>query len=126
MTDFGISDRQLDLAATLLQTLHLSVAARAELPAAGMPFSALLRAAQRELSLYGHLPASIAPDEDFSGVVLELRNNAYWVHEQHESGVARFGDKSARPAKDLADAVRAYLRVNGGSSIGGVRIDTAS
>lgn len=119
----GISQRECELASKLLQTLHLSVAERAELPGGKLRFSTLLTAARADLARTGFLPAVLRPDDDYHGVVIELRDDSYWIHERAESGVGRFGPRSSRKAESLREAVRAYLRAHGEPSIDGVPID---
>jgi len=118
-----LTDRECELASKLLQTFHLSVSERQELPSGTMRLSALVAAARSELARERYLPSRLRPASDFDGIVLEFRDDSYWIHERHESGIGRFGPTASRSAKDLRDAVRAYIRVHGGSSIDGVPID---
>jgi hypothetical protein len=118
-----LTDRECDLAAKLLQTLHLSVAERQELPGATMRFSTLVSATRVELARAPYLPSSLSPDADFDGIVLEFRDDVYWIHERHEASLGKFGPTSSRRARDLRDAVRAYVNAFGGSSIDAVPID---
>ena len=68
------------------------------------------------------LPSSLRPEQEFEGVLVEQRDNSYIVHECHEIGVGRYSPVKWRVAKDLADALRAYVRSNGGTAIDGVPI----
>jgi 5-carboxymethyl-2-hydroxymuconate isomerase len=73
-----------------------------------------------------YLPASLRPDHEFEGVVIELRDEqTYVVHECHETGIGRYSPVKSRVAKDLFDALRAYVRANGGTAIDGVPINFA-
>jgi hypothetical protein len=90
-----------------------------------LPFSVLLTAAQAVLDEARFLPSLLRPDHEFEGVLIEQRENAYLVYECHEIGVGRYSPVKVRTAKDLADALRAYVRVNGGTAIDGVAINFA-
>ena len=125
-TALGISDRECELAAKLLQKLHLSAGERSELPEGKMRLSVLLSAARAELSRSPYLPSRLSPDDNYEGVLLEFRDDSYWIHERHEAGANRYGPRSSRQAKNIGEAVRAYVRANGGASIDGVAIDPDS
>jgi len=118
----AISERERELASKLLQTLQLSVSERAELSDGRMRMSALITAARSDLARSRYLPSRLRPDDNYDGVVLELRDEVYWIHERHESGVNRFGRTTSRRANDVREAVRAYVRVHGRSAIDGVPI----
>jgi hypothetical protein len=121
----GLSTREVELASKLLQTLHLSVEERQELPNGRMRLSALVVAARADLSRDPMLPRCRG-SENFRGVVLEMRDDVYLIHEQREAGIGTFGPKTARQAVNLEHGVRAYLRSNGGTAIDGVPIDMES
>lgn len=120
---FDVSDRELDLAAKLLQTLHLSVAERQELPNGQLRLSVLVSAARSELAREAFLPSQLRPSSHFDGVVLELRDDVYWVHEQREIGVGRHGPTVSKRAESLRDAVRRYVTAQGKNEIDGVPIE---
>ncbi len=65
-----------DLARKLIETYHLNVPERAALPDGKMPFTALVSAA--------------------GSVVIEMRPDGYWLHEQHEIGVPRCSTRKIR------------------------------
>lgn len=119
----GMTDRELELASKLLQTLHLSVAERQELPAGKLRFSVLVTAARTDLARDYFLPSRLRPSSLFSGAVLELRDDSYWVHKQHEIGVGRHGPTVSMLAQNVEEAVRQYVTAHGGSQIDGVPID---
>jgi hypothetical protein len=116
------SERERELASKLLETLHLSVSERAELSDGRIRMSALIAAARSALAHSCYLPSRLRPDDNYDGVVLELRDEVYWIHERHESGVNRFGPATTRRANDLREAVQAYVGVHGRSAIDGVPI----
>jgi hypothetical protein len=71
-----------------------------------------------------YLPSTLRPDQEFEGVVIEQRDQqTYLVYECHEIGTGRYSPIKSRVAKDLADALRAYVRSNGGTAIDGVPIN---
>jgi len=123
----GMTDRELELASKLLQTLHLSVAERQELPDGRLRLSVMVTAARTDLARDYFLPSNLRPSSTFSGAILELRDDSYWVHKQHEMGVGRHGPTVSILARDVEEAVRQYVTVHGGSGaeprIDGVPID---
>ena len=123
----GMTDRELELGAKLLQTLHLSVAERQELPGGRLRLSVLVAAARADLARDYFLPSKLRPSSTFTGAILELRDDSYWVHKQHEIGVGRHGPTVSTLARDIEDAVRQYVTVHGGTvnepRIDGVPVD---
>lgn len=118
-----MTDRELELAEKLLQTLHLSVAERQELPGGRLRLSVMVTAARIALTRDYFLPATLRPSSAFTGVVLELRDDSYWVHKQHEISVGRHGPTVSMPVQNVEEAVRQYVTVHGASQIDGVPID---
>lgn len=118
-----MTDRELELAAKLLQRRHLTVAEREELPGGSLRLSVVVSAARTALARDGFLPSRLRPSDVFTGVLLELRDDTYWVHKQYETGVGRHGPRVSSSARDLRDAVRQYVDANGGTHIDGVPID---
>jgi hypothetical protein len=116
-------ERHLQICRKLLDTLHITSEERSELRGERLFFSVLLVAAQATLDETHFLPSKLRPDHDFEGIVIEQREGAYLVHECHEIGVGRYSPVKVRVAKDLADALRAYVRSNGGTAIDGVPIN---
>ena len=116
-----------DLGRKLLVKLHLSVPERRELPGGRARFSVLVAVVQRALSDSGWFPFPLVPGRDIGeGAILEARNGEFWVHEQHEVGVMRYSPISSFRVSDIAGAVRAYIKANGGVPIDGVPIDWES
>lgn len=112
------------LALKLLETLHLSVPERRTLPRTGIPFSTLVAAVLARLEATSWFPMAIDPGKDFGeGARIERRGAELWLHEQHESGVGRFGPIQSRRAGSVQEAVRRYIEANHGSPIDGVNID---
>jgi hypothetical protein len=69
---------------------------------------------------------SVPIDEDTGigeGARIELRKQQVWLHEQHEIGVGRFGPIRSRRVRSVNEAVRLYIRANGGSPIDGIHVD---
>lgn len=117
------ADRE-HLALKLLETLHLSVPERRTLPHSGIPFSALVAAVSGRLDDVSWFPAAIDPGSAIGeGARIERRGSDLWVHEQHESGVGRFGPIQSRRVASIPEAVRLYVEANHGSPIDGVNID---
>lgn len=115
------------LALKLLETLHLSVPERRTLPHSGIPFSALVAAVSGRLDDVSWFPAAIdAGSAIGEGARIERRGSELWVHEQHESGVGRFGPIQSRRVASIQEAVRGYIEANHGSPIEGVHIDWAA
>ena len=116
-----------DLGRKLLATYHLSVPERQALPGGRVRFSVLVAAVQDALGDSGWFPFELKPGQDIGeGAVLESRHDEFWVHEQHEVGLMRYSPIRSFRATDLSDAVRAYIKANGGSPIDGVPIDWQS
>ena len=107
----------------LLDTLHVTNEDRLELGGQRIHFSALVASAEAALDEVNFLPSFLRPDHEFEGVMIEQRDQSYIVHECHEVGVGRYSPVKSRVAKDLADALRAYVRANGGTAIDGVQIN---
>ena len=113
-----------DLCRKLLAEHHLSVPERRALPEGRARFSVLVAAVRETLSQTGWFPSRLRPGQEIGeGVVLELRDGALWVHEQHEVGVMRYSAIRSFRATGVAEAVRAYVEANGGGPIDGVAID---
>jgi len=119
-------ERQLQICRKLLDTLHVTAEERRELGGGRLPFSVLVNSAQVALNEVHFLPSSLRPDHEFEGVVIEQCDQGYLVYECHEIGVGRYSPVTSRVAKDLGDAVRAYVRANGGTAIDGVPINFAA
>jgi hypothetical protein len=115
-------ERLQEICRKLLDTLHINAEERRELAGERIPFSTLIASAKAALDEVPFLPSTLRPDHEFEGVLIEQRGNSYVVHECHEVGVGRYSPVKLRVAKDLADALRAYVRVNGGTAIDGVPI----
>jgi hypothetical protein len=112
------------LALTLLETLHLSVPERKQLPPRGVPLSALVAAVTARLEETGWFPQSLGDGADFwTGARIELRDSHLWVHERQEAGVTRVGPIRSRPVPSVAEAVRALIEANGGAPLDGVLVD---
>ena len=110
----------------LLTTFHLSVPEGQTLPSAGMPFSVLAAVVAADLAATGWFPEPMTPGEDFGGGArLEARGGEVWVHEQHEIGVSRYSPVRSYQAGSVEEAVRRYIRANGGSPMDGIWIDWA-
>lgn len=121
-----IPERHQQIYRKLLDTLHITAEDRRELGGQRIPFSALVAVARVALDETKFLPAQLRPDHEFEGVVIEQReDHTYVVHECHEISVGRYSPVKARVAKDLLDALRAYIRTNGGTAIDGVPINFA-
>lgn len=119
-------ERHQQICRKLLDTLHVTSEDRRDLGGERIPFSVLVATARRALEEASFLPASLRPDDEFEGVVIEQRDEAtYVVHECHEIGVGRYSPVKSRVAKDLSDALRTYVRANGGTAIDGVPINFA-
>jgi hypothetical protein len=119
-------ERHQQICRKLLDTLHITAEDRRELRGERILFSALVATARVALDELSFLPAFLRPDHEFEGVVIEQRSdNTYVVHECHEIGVGRYSPVKSRVAKDLHDALRAYVRANGGTAIDGVPINFA-
>jgi hypothetical protein len=116
-------ERHRQICLKLLDTLHLTAEDRRELGGERLLFSSLIAIARASLDEVGFMPAGLRPDHEFEGVVIEKRDNTYIVHECHEIGVGRYSPVKTRVAKDLADALRAYVRAHGGTAIDGVPIN---
>jgi hypothetical protein len=119
----GITDRELELASKLLQTLHLGVPERHELPYGGLRLSVLVAAARADLVRDSFLPRRLRPSDTFAGALLELRDDTYWIHKQCEIGIARHSPTVSVPASSLNDAVRQYVDTYGVEHIDAVPID---
>jgi hypothetical protein len=108
----------------LLETLHLSVLERKELPSGGIPFSALIAGVSARLADTGWFPAPVGDgDELWTGARLELRGSEFWVHERYEVGVMRVGPVRARRVRSIEEGVQVLLVSNVGESADGVRIN---
>jgi hypothetical protein len=117
-------ERHQQICRKLLDTLHISADDRRELGGERLLFSALVATARVALDDAGFLPSSLRPDHEFEGVIIERRDDeTYVVYECHETGVGRYSPVKSRVAKDLADALRTYVRANGGTAIDGVPIN---
>ncbi len=112
-----------DLARKLIETYHLNVPERAALPDGKMPFTALVSAAGDILSEFTWLPRSGRPDGPFLDVVVEMRPDGYWLHEQQEIGVQRFSPVKSWQVASLEEAVRLRVCALGGNGVGGVPVD---
>jgi hypothetical protein len=112
------------LAFKLLETFHLSVSERRTLPPSGIPFSVLVATVSRCLEDTSWFPATIPPGGTIGeGARIERQGSELWVHEQHESGVGRFGPIQSRRVASIREAVRGYIEANHGPPIDGVNID---
>ena len=118
-------ERHLQICRKLLDTLHITSEERKELGGERIRFSELVNSAQVALDEVSFLPSTLRPDHEFEGVVIEQRDQTYLVYECHEIGVGRYSPVKSRVAKDLGDALRAYVRANGGTAIDGVPINFA-
>jgi hypothetical protein len=118
-------DRHLQICRKLLDTLHITPEERRELKGERILFSELVNSAQIALKESQFLPSTLRPDHEFEGVVIEQRDQTYLVHECHEIGIGRYSPLKSRVATDLSDALRAYVRANGGTAIDGVPINFA-
>ena len=112
------------LAHKLLATYHLNVTERAALPQGRIRLSAMVAAVSAALTATDWFPRELKPGAEIGdGAVLERRGDDIWVHEQHESGVMRYGPVQSFRVSDIAAGVRAYVRAVGGAPIDGVPID---
>lgn len=119
-------ERYQQICRKLLESLHITAEERRDLGGDRILFSTLVATTQVALDEVNFLPASLRPDHEFEGVVIEQREDrTYVVHECHEIGVRRYSPVKSRVAKDLSDALRAYVRANGGTAIDGVPINFA-
>ena len=113
-----------ELSLKLLETLHLNVPERQELPSAGVPFSEMIAGVEEQLAVRGWFPVRVLPGKDFGeGATIELRDKEIWVHEQHEIGVGRFSEIESRRVSSVRVAIKNLIKAAGGSPIDGVRVD---
>ena len=113
-----------DLCRKLLATLHLNVPERQALPNGRARLSVLVEVVREALSETGWFPREFVPGQMIGeGAVLESRNGELWVHEQHEVGMMRFSPIRSFPVRSAAEAVRVYVKANGGPPIDGVEIE---
>jgi len=119
-------ERHQQICLKLLDTLHITSDDRRELGGQRLLFSALIEVARVSLEEVNFMPTLLRPDHEFEGVVIEKRDNEYLVHECHEIGAGRYSPVKVRVAKDLGDALRAYVRAHGGTAIDGVPINFAA
>ena len=113
-----------ELCRKLLAKHHLRVPERRALPNGQARFSVLVAAVQAALVESSWFPFPLAPGRDIGeGAVLESRDGEIWVHEQHEVGVSRYSSIRSFRVAGISEAVRAYVRANGGGPIDGVAID---
>ena len=118
-----VADNEFALAEKLLRTFHLNVPERASLTDGRMRFSVLVAAAERYLASGRCLPEGWTPDSEYDGVVIELRDGVYWMHDRAEIGVMRFSPLRSERADDLREVVRCYLkRFGDGAGLDGVPI----
>ena len=116
-----------ELSLKLLETLHLNVPERKELPSGGVPFSEMVAAVEQRLADRGWFPVRIVPGELIGdGATIELCDGEIWLHEQHEIGIGRFSEIESRRVASIGDAVRRLIEVDRGSPIDGVRVDWSS
>jgi hypothetical protein len=115
------SRSEIELAAKLLETRHLSVPERRSLPNGRVALSALIVAARNALGERRFLPSALQPNLDFDGVVLERDGDAYLIHRKHEIGVGRFSNLLTERA-DLRTAVIALC----GDEIDGIPVEHTS
>ena len=114
-----------DLCRKLIVSSHLSVPERAILPGGSARFSVIRQLIREALESEGWFPEPLVPDHDIgSGAVLESRNGELWLHEQHESGVGRFGPIHLRAVSSIDEAARLFVAAVHGwnPTIDGVRI----
>lgn len=108
----------------LVSKLHLSVPERQSLPNQRARLSVIVQAVQDSLESTGFFPFRYAPGSTIGeGAVIESRDGSFWLHEQHECGVGRFGEVESRAVPTAEAAVRAYINIHRGSPIDGVEID---
>ena len=108
----------------LLDTLHLSVPERKELPTTGIPFSVLVAGVTSRLEMTGWFPERVSEvAELWTGARLEQRGSEVWVHERQEAGIMRVGPVRSKRVQSVEEGVRAFIYANGGTSIDGVLID---
>jgi len=113
-----------ELCRKLLVKYHLSVSERQALPNGRARFSVLVAAVQEALAQSGWFPFPVRSGRDIGeGALLESRDGELWVHEQHEVGVMRYSPIRSFRVASVSDAVRAYIKANGGGPIDGVSID---
>jgi|SRR4051812_44791232 hypothetical protein len=118
-------ERHLQICRKLLDNLHITPEERRELGGERIRFSELVNSAQAALAEVRFLPSTLRPDQEFEGVVIEQREQTYLIYECHEVGIGRYSPVKSRVAKDLDEALRAYVRANGGTAIDGVPINFA-
>ena len=124
MTPFMMmSDREAELTRKLVDTFHLSVPERADLPGGRVRWSVFVCAVNESLAESGWFPKEWRPDQPYDGVIIEARVDGLILHERREIGMARFSEVRSEPANTLDDAVRALVATMFGDDIDGVRID---
>jgi hypothetical protein len=108
----------------LVSKLHLSVPERQSLPNQRARLSVIVQAVQDSLESTGFFPFRYEPGSTIGeGAVIESRDGAFWLHEQHECGVGRFGEVESHAVPTVEAAVRAFINIHRGSPIDGVEID---
>ena len=107
----------------LLDTLHLSVPERQLLPKSGIPFSVLVSGVVRRLDAGGWFPSRKQPGQLWTGGLIDLRGQEFFVHERYEIGLDRIGLVRSRMVESAEMAVRSYIQAQGGSPLDGVLID---
>ena len=118
-----------DLCRKLIVTSHLSVSERGALPHGRARFSVIRQLILESLESEGWFPQRIEPGRDIGeGAVLESRTRGFWLHEQHEAGIGRFGPIQSREVSSVDEAVRLFIIAHHGwnPTIDGVSIDWES
>jgi hypothetical protein len=112
------------LCSKLVSKLHLSVPERQSLPNQRARFSVIVQVVRDSLDSTGFFPFRYEPGSTIGeGAVIESRDGALWLHEQHECGVGRLREVESRVVPSVESAVRAYIDIHRGSPIDGVEID---
>jgi hypothetical protein len=115
---------ELELCRKLITDLHLSVPERKLLPRGHARFSILVAAVQEALDVSGWFPYQITPGQEIgSAAVLEMRDDAIWMHEQFEIGYLRYSPIQSTRFRNVPKAVRAFIERDNASAIDGVPVD---
>jgi len=116
-----------ELCVRLLETLHLNVPERQNLPNSGAPFSEMVAGVEQRLLRDHWFPIQLNPGTIIGqGATIELRDGRIWMHEQAEIGVSRFSEIRSYPVSSVSEAVRTLINAIGGPPLDGVMVDWSS
>jgi len=108
----------------LVETLHLNVLERRQLPNGRVRAGVIFNVIEELLKEHGWFPGNLRPSDIYDGGLLEMQNTgSHRIHWKHEIGLSRYETTEVQSFSASKQAIQAYISRSWPNGIDGIEID---